>query len=349
MIGDHPDFDDHERVSFLSARVLGAPAIIAVHRSVNGVGGGGVRFRSYAGGSAMLADALRLSQAMSWKNALVDIPIGGGKTVINGDPTQRRSRELLLALGRHIGSLSGAYIAGPDIGTSGEDMAVIAEVTDRVIGVPGRGGDTSIPTAMGLLHGIRTTANTLLNVTTLAGVSIGVQGAGGVGRRICRLLTEEGAHVRVADTSSAAAQQVASNTGATVVPPESILSADVDILVPCAVGGVLNEHSIPRLRARAICGAANNQIATADDARRIAERGILYAPDYVVSSGGAISAARELGLIDDDGFEQRLRGIGTTLADVYRLAASASINTSDAARRMAMARLADRPAHGQAS
>jgi leucine dehydrogenase len=339
MISTHPDFDDHERISFLGRPVLGVPAIIAVHRSVNGVGGGGVRFRPYASDSAMLADALRLSRAMSWKNALVDIPIGGGKTVINGDPATHRSRELLLALGRHIRSLSGAYIAGPDIGTSARDMAVIAEVTDRVIGVPGRGQDTSGPTAMGLLHAIRTTANTLLKAPTLAGVSLAVQGAGGVGRRLCELLAAEGARVSIADVDMMAAQAVSANTGASIQTAERILSADVDILVPCAVGGVLNERSIPGVRARAICGAANNQLATPQDAERLSERGILYAPDYVVNSGGAISAARELGLIDDAGFERRLRGIGSTLAAVFERAASGSITTEEAAQRMAVEKL----------
>jgi leucine dehydrogenase len=288
----------------------------------------------------MVADALRLSQAMSYKNALVDIPIGGGKTVINGDPSAHRSRALLLALGRHLESLSGAYIAGPDIGTSARDMAVIAEVTDRVIGVPGRGEDTSGPTAMGLLHAIRTTANTLLKVPTLAGVSLAVQGAGGVGRRLCALLVAEGARVSIADVDMTAAQSVAANTGASLLAAETILSADVDILVPCAVGGVLNERSIHTVRARAICGAANNQLATPQDAQRIAERGILYAPDYVVNSGGAISAARELNLIDDAGFEQRLRRIGSTLAEVFRRATAGAITTDEAARRMAMEKLA---------
>ena len=341
MIEGHPDYDDHERVCFLSARVIGAPAIIAIHRSVGGVAGGGVRFFPYSNSSGMFADALKLSRAMSFKNALADIPIGGGKSVVCGDPNALKTRHLLLAFGRHLESLSGAYIAGPDLGTNSADMAVIAQATSRVIGVPGRGGDTSAPTAVGVLHGIRATALELLGTSSLEGVSVAVQGAGGVGSRLCALLVAEGARTMVADSDPARAASVTAATDAQSVAADEILSASVDILVPSALGGILNSRSIPRLRARAICGPANNQLERTQDALLLRQQGVLYAPDYVVNSGGAISAAFELGIIDQAGFDRRLRGIGETLSEVFRVARTTNITSTEAARRLALGKLGE--------
>lgn len=340
MIRDSDDYDDHDKVLFVGPQVLGVPAVIALHRSVEGRSGGGVRFHPYLTEEQALADALRLSRAMSYKLALAGIPIGGGKAVLTGDPHTEKSDDVLRRLARLIDSLGGAYIAGPDVGTSTADMAVLGQITDHVIGVPGRGPDTSGPTATGVLYGLRATGSHVLGASTLHQVTIAVQGLGSVGRQLCRLLAGEGAALIVADIDESAVAAAVAETGATAVRPDEILSAPADIVVPCALGGVLNKDTIPQIKARAVCGPANNQLATSEDADRLRERDITFAPDYVVSSGGSISAAVELGLLSSNDFEQKVAGIGTTLIDVFQAATVHAITPHAAAQRLAEMRLA---------
>jgi leucine dehydrogenase len=340
VIVGNAEYDGHERVIVLGADVLGVPAVIAVHRTVEGRSGGGVRFRPYASEDDAVTDALRLSRAMSYKMALADVPIGGGKAVILGDSRIDKTEELMLRLGGVVESMSGVYIAGPDVGTTPADMGVINRATDHVIGVPERGFDTAGPTVRGVLCGIHATVEHVYGVDALDGLTIAVQGLGGVGRQLCESLAAEGANLVVADIDENAVSNVIAITGADRVSPDEFFAVRADLLVPAALGGVLSAKTIPTIRSPAICGPANNQLAEEGDADRLQRLGITFAPDYVVNSGGAISAALELGLIDAAGYEDRIEGIGRTLGDVLSEAAARSITPTEAAIRLAKEKIA---------
>ncbi|MEM7707903.1 MAG: Glu/Leu/Phe/Val dehydrogenase dimerization domain-containing protein [Pseudomonadota bacterium] len=332
MAFDHPEFDGHEEVVWFHDAPTGLRAITALHRVRGGSALGGIRFLPYPDDHAALTDVLRLSRAMTYKWALTGLEFGGGKSVVIADPEQK-TPDLLHAMGRCIDSLHGRYHGAPDVGSCAEDMAVIRESTQYVAGLPG--SDTSVPTAKGLFHAIAAMAKVTLDATDLAGVSVAIQGAGGVGGRLCRHLGEAGAVVKVADVDSRLAEEAAGSCGGEVIPPEQILSERADILSPCALGAVLNEDSIPKLGAKVICGAANNQLAELADADRLLEADVTWAPDYVVSAGGIIGGAREMGIIDDAGCNARLEGIGDTLLKVLDRARREHVNTDQAAKAMA--------------
>lgn len=333
MLFDHPEYDDHRQVTYFRDAASGLSAINALHRVRGGAGAGGIRFFPYADDAAALTDVLRLSRAMSYKFALADLTWGGGKTVILGDPARDKTRDILLAIGRAVESMGGRYVAAPDVGTNADDMAVIREVTDHVAGLPG--ADTSVATAQGLFHGIRAMARAVLDRDDLEGVSVGVQGAGGVGSKLCVHLAQAGARVLIADIDDEVSTRVAQATGASSVEADGILEAEVDILSPCAMGAVLDAQTIPRVRARAICGAANNQLATPADGDRLLALGIPWAPDYVVSAGGIIGGSEELGEITGEGCKDRLEGIYDTTLRVLDLSRRGAISTDVAAVRMA--------------
>jgi leucine dehydrogenase len=312
MIFAHPDFDDHARITFFHDPETHLQLINAQHRLVSGRCAGGIRFRSYPSESDALTDALRLSRAMTRKFALASLPVGGGKTVVIGDPSRLKSPALLQSVGSFVHSLGGQYFGGPDVGMGASDIQVIGDVTPYV---GGKAKDTSTPTAIGTFKAIQAVAHFLFGAPSLAGKSVAVQGVGAVGRHLCVLLKSADARIVVADVDRAAAASVAQEVGAEIVAPDEILRCGVDILAPCALGGILHSITIAQLQARAVCGCANNQLATTEDGRRLHERGIPFVPDFVASAGGAISGALEIGLIDQTGYEQRLDGIyATTLA-----------------------------------
>lgn len=333
MAFDHPEFDAHQQVAYCCDPAVGLRAIIALHRVRSGKALGGIRFFNYPNADAALTDVLRLSRAMSYKWALAGYPMGGGKAVVLLEHPADKTPELLRSLGRFVAALGGRYICAPDVGSTSQDMAIIREETEHVAGLPG--ADTSVPTALGLFHGIRAMARAVHGVDSLQGLSVAVQGAGGVGSKLCRHLVEAGARVLVADVDPERAAAVAEATGAEVCPAEKVLSCEVDILSPCAMGGVLNEASIASLKAPAVCGAANNQLATPEDAERLAAANIAWAPDYVVSAGGIIGGTRELGLIDQAECERRLAGIYDTTLKVLDLSKAERVNTDAAARSLA--------------
>ena len=339
MVFENPEFDAHERVAFVTEAACGLKAINVIHRTRHGVAGGGIRFYPYPASDDALTDALRLSRAMTYKFVLADLPASGAKTVVIGDPETDGGRDLFTSLGRYIESMRGAYLGGPDVGTSPEDMEVIAEETQYIAGRGGQPGSTAAPTAKGVLNGMRAMAKFALGADELNGMRVVVQGAGGVGSRLCKLLVDAGAQVRIADLVDAAAKRVANETGATVIAASDALFIDTDILSPCALGAILNEQSIARLKARAICGAANNQLATQADGDRLTARGIAFAPDYVVSSGGAISGFRELGYISAQQHDQKLEQIYDTTLRTLALARDEGVSTEDAALRLARAKL----------
>jgi leucine dehydrogenase len=287
-----------------------------------------------------LGDAMRLSEAMTWKMAAAGMPRGGGKAVLAVPelPTGDARRQLLLRYGELVASLGGSYRTAGDMNISPEDLDVVAETCPWVYGTTRGGGNSGRGTARGTLHAIRATAEHVFGSPELAGRSVLVQGAGAVGALLARELAAAGAQVLVSDVD----EQRAAATGCKTVPPEHVVETEVDVYSPCAVGGTLNADSIPRLACRAIAGCANNQLAEPEDSERLRERDILYAPDFVVSAGGIIQL---IGL-EDEGWneaqlEERLAGIGDTLRTLFAEAESEGITPAEAADRLARRRVAE--------
>ena len=316
----------------------GAWIFVCVHSTVLGPAGGGTRMRVYPAPADGLADAMRLSGAMTWKMAGAGMPRGGGKAVLavpelpSGEPRRR----LLRRYGEHVASLGGSYRTAGDMNISPEDLDVVAETCPWVYGTTGRGGNSGRGTARGALHAIRATVEHAFGSPELAGRTILVQGAGAVGAVLASELADAGARVLVSDVD----EQRAAATGCETVPPERVLETEADVYSPCAVGGTLDAVSIPRLACRAVAGCANNQLAEAEDAERLQERGILYAPDYVVSAGGIIQL---IGL-EDEGWdeaqlEQRLAGVGDTLRTLFAEADATDVTPAEAADRFVRRRL----------
>lgn len=300
----------HEQVLSCTDAESGLRAFIAVHDTTLGPALGGCRMWRYDSAEAALADVLRLSAGMTAKSALAGVPFGGGKAVIMGDPRTEKTPDLLRAFGRIVDTLHGAFITGEDVGMAPADMAVVATRTRHVVGLesgPCASGDPSPVTAEGVFHCMEAAARLHLGSRGVAGARVAVQGLGHVGLALVARLSAAGARVIAADTDMAANRCAADRFGAEIVPPDRLLDAEADILAPCALGGVLNREAVPRLRARLVCGSANNQLDGRSCARALHERGILYCPDYVVNAGGLISVAREaLGIADEGWIGEKL-------------------------------------------
>jgi glutamate dehydrogenase/leucine dehydrogenase len=317
----------------------GAWMFVCVHSTVLGPAGGGTRMRVYPEPAEGLADAMRLSRAMTWKMAGADMARGGGKAVLAVPelPTGEPRRRLLRRYGELVASLGGSYRTAGDMNISPADLDVVAETCPWVYGTTGRGGNSGRGTARGALHAIRAAVEHVFGSRELADRTVLVQGAGAVGALLARELTDAGARVLVSDVD----ESRAAATGCETVPPERALETEVDVYSPCAVGGILDAESIPRLACRAVVGCANNQLAIPEDATRLQERGVLYAPDYLVSAGGIIQL---IGL-EDEGWnetqlEERLAGIGDTLRVIFSDADSEGITPDAAADRLVRRRLA---------
>jgi len=322
---------------------------IAIHSTRLGPATGGTRMKSYPSPRAALQDALRLSEAMTLKYAVADFPRGGGKCVIalpgDFDPVKREA--LLLRYGAQVKMLGGTFETGPDVGTSPADMDIIARTGEPHVfcrtAAGGGAGDSAPATALGLFYGIGAVCERLFDRSSVDGRRILVQGVGSVGRRLIDLLVDGGAEVLISEIDPGAIQLLHDKRHLAVVPPESVYTTECDIFAPCALGGVLTSETIPRLNCRAVAGAANNQLGEWADAKLLRERGILYAPDYVVSLGGAmaITGIEAMGWSREEA-DLRLKQIGDTLRRVFDLAESDNIDTESAARKIAMANL-DRP------
>ncbi|HEX7821330.1 MAG TPA: Glu/Leu/Phe/Val dehydrogenase dimerization domain-containing protein [Sphingobium sp.] len=290
-----PDYDAHEGVHLFHDRASGLRAIIAVHSTHLGPGAGGVRFWHYARDEDAVTDALRLSRGMSYKNAMAGLPMGGGKGVILAGPERIKTPELLMAFGDAIASVGGRYVTAEDVGIAEADMLHIAERTDYVSGLPvadgEAGGDPGPVTAHGVYLGIKAVAGQMGGSEDMRGVRVAMQGVGSVGGGVARLLAAEGAVLTLADADTSKVAALAGELGAAFVGPGEIMGVEADIFSPNALGAILNENSIGALRVRAVAGGANNQLATPDDAARLHERGIIYAPDYVINAGGIINVA----------------------------------------------------------
>ncbi len=335
----------HEQIVHVADEGSGLRAIIAVHSTALGPALGGTRWRAYGSEEEALEDVLRLSRAMTYKNACAGIDHGGGKAVILGDPATDRSEALLRAYGRAIAALGGRYITACDIGTTPDDMTMIRRETRFATGadpVHGGSGDSGVTTVLGIELAMRAAVAFAFGSDTLAGRHIAVQGLGKVGGRLVRSLSDQGAKVTVADVSEAAVDRVASLPGVEVVDVDDVLLVDADVVSPNALGAILDERTIDELQARVVCGGANNQLATDDDAARLRDAGVLYCPDYVVNAGGVVQVADELqpGGFDPDRVARRAEAIPATLTAILEIARAEGLTTEEAAAKVAEDRIA---------
>jgi leucine dehydrogenase len=314
---DKPAFAGHESVHHFFDAKTGLKAIIAVHSTALGPAAGGCRMWNYATSDEAFIDALRLSEGMSYKNAMADLPLGGGKAVIWGNSKTDKTPELFRALGRAIATLNGKYWSAEDVGVSVHDMAYAAEETKYVAGLPGKSGDPSPVTAKGVFLGIKAAALRAFGSDDLNGKHIAVQGVGHVGAYVCGHLAKAGAKVTITDVNAEALAQVAKDTGAAVVAPVEIYDVAADIFSPNALGAIINPETLPRLKVKVIAGGANNQLSTPDMGEKVMERGILYAPDYVINGGGIINVAAEIsGAYDMAWVDGKVSRLMETLGEV---------------------------------
>jgi len=294
---DHAEFDQHESLHFINDAPTGLCAIIAIHSTILGPAAGGCRHWSYASDADALTDALRLSRGMTYKNAVAELPFGGGKAVILADEAAAKTPELLTAFGRAVDSLNGRYVTAEDVGMSVDDMRHVQQQTRYVSGLPqsgdSAGGDPSPWTAQGVFLGMHAAVKLRLGKSSLEGLTVAVQGVGHVGAHLCHLLHDAGAKLVIADVNHDNLDAVSSNMPVDIVAPAEILYADADVLAPCALGNILTTATIPGIKAKVIAGAANNQLSTLEDGARLSARKILYAPDYVINAGGIISVSHE--------------------------------------------------------
>jgi len=338
MIFDAPDFDAHEQVAFVADAATGLQAVIAVHSTHLGPAAGGCRWWTYADDAAALTDALRLSRGMSYKNAMAGLPMGGGKAVVlKGAP---KTEAFLEAFGRAIEGLNGRYVTAEDVGMSDADMTVIARTTRYVSGLPVAGGmaggNPGPSTAEGVFVGMRAAVRHKLGREGFQGVHVAVQGLGSVGGALARKLGAAGARLSLADIDTARARALAAELGATAVDNDQVIGVAADVFSPNALGAVLTDSSIAGLNVAIVAGAANNQLATADDGYRLAKRGILYAPDYVINAGGIINVVAEyLGHGDAAYVSEHIARIEGRLADIFAEADASGRPTDAVADAMA--------------
>ena len=341
-----PDFDDHEMVELVRDPRSGLTAIIALHSTHLGPGAGGTRFWHYADPKDAMRDALRLSRGMSYKNAMAGLPMGGGKAVILADKSRTKTPELLAAFADAVQALGGRYVTAEDVGISEADMAKVAERTQFVSGLPVKGedaagGDPGPFTAMGIYHGIKAAVRHKLGREDLDGVHVAIQGTGSVGGGVARLLAKDGARLTMSDINEERNAALASELDADVASPDAIMSVHCDVFSPNALGAILDDAGIARLDCQIVAGAANNQLARQGHGEKLFERGILYAPDYVINAGGIISVTleylcREKGQpCDINEVRKRIAQIPGRLEEIWQESASTGVSPDRVADRMA--------------
>jgi leucine dehydrogenase len=329
----------HEQVLFCHGKDPDIKAIIAIHDTSLGPAMGATRLLPYISEEAALKDALRLSRGMTYKAACANIPVGGGKAVIIADPANKTD-DLLRAYGRFVNNLQGRFITGQDVNLTPEDVRTISQETNYVVGVEEKSGGPAPITARGVFLGIKAAVEFKNQTQRLDGVRVAVQGLGNVGKHLCQLLHEDGAQLLVADVSSEKTEEVKRLFGATVVEPEEIYSVNVDIFAPCALGGILNSETIPRIQAEIIAGCANNQLGQEQiHSHMLREKGILYCPDYVINAGGLINVYNEMiGYNEEKAFKQ-LNNIYNTLLEIFARGEQQEITTNFAAQQLAEERI----------
>ncbi len=336
------DFDSHEQVVFCHDEDTGLKAIIAIHNTHRGPSLGGCRMWAYASEDEALCDVLRLSRGMTYKSAMANLALGGGKSVIIGDAGTQKTPALMRAMGRFVDSLGGRYIIAEDVGTKPADMDEIAKETAHVKGTSRDVGDPSPATALGVFEGLKATARERLGSDDVKGMRVLVQGLGAVGYDLARRLAEAGAALVVSDINAEALARAERELGARIVAPDAIFGVEADIYAPCALGATLNGDTIPKLKVKAVAGSANNQLAEARHGAMLAEREILYAPDYVINAGGVIYLSHIGAAFDETRAMAHVRHIGGTLTEIFRRAQADRTTPGEAADRIAEERF--RPA-----
>jgi leucine dehydrogenase len=332
---------DHEKVLIGRDAESGYHGIIAIHSTVLGPAVGGTRFWNYATEAEALTDALRLSHGMTYKNALAGLPLGGGKSIIIGNNKATNREALLRAHGRFVDTLNGRYITAEDVGTSPADMEIVRAETQHVAGLLGGSGDPSPFTARGVFRAIQASSKFLWNTDDLSGRTVALQGCGHVGYNLAKLLHGAGAKLIVSDVDEKNLARVTEEFAAKTVPPDEIFSVQADVFAPCALGGVINDRTIPELKVQIVAGAANNQLLEERHGAMLRERKILYAPDYVANAGGVLNGCRELfGWKAEDALKKIDEIYDTTLR-IFESAQEQEITTNKAADRLAEKRLMD--------
>lgn len=353
-VGTHTSFDGHEQVVHFKNETTGLNAIIAVHNTNLGPALGGCRFFPYAEFNDAVTDVLRLSRGMTYKSSLARLPLGGGKAVIIGDPRTLKTEALMESFGEAVESLKGAYVTAEDVGTNEHDMIAISSKTKHVTGLlplaageAGVSGNPSPVTAYGVFHGIKACVRERFGSSDLTGKTVAIQGMGAVGYALAEYLVEAGAKLIVADVHVAALDRARQEFAdrVQVVDTAQILAADADILAPCALGAILNDRTIPGIKAKIIAGAANNQLAEKKHDKMLKDMGILYAPDYAINSGGVTSVGYEyywrIGQnkfgypITTDAMMRHVERIDETLTNVFAISKQQDIPTGEAADQLA--------------
>lgn len=339
QIGKH----EHEQVVFCSDANSGLKAIIAIHNTTLGPALGGLRMWPYKSEAAALKDVLRLSRGMTYKAAIAGLNLGGGKAVIIGDPRKQKNEHLFRAFGRYVDSLGGRYITAEDVGMELRDMEWIRMETKYVTGIPvslGGSGDPSPYTGYGVYMGVKASAKIAFGSDSLEGKKVAVQGAGNVSYHLVKNLTKEGAKVYICDIFAEKAEHIAKEFGAEIVSPEDIYDLDVDIFSPCALGGVVNDDTIERIKAPVIAGGANNVLEDENThGQRLIDKGVVYAPDYVINAGGLINVANELEGYNHDRASQQVTRIYDTMIDILSYSKEHNLPSIQASNILAKKRI----------
>src|SRR5687768_12113559 len=329
----------HEQLVLCSEPAVGYKGIIAIHNTTLGPALGGTRFWNYDSEEEAIIDALRLARGMTYKAAVAGLNLGGGKSVIIGDPRTTRREMIFRAHGRFVDSLKGRYITAEDVGSGVEHMDFVQMETNHVAGMAGRPGDPSAVTAYGTYRGIKAAAKAKLGDDSLNGMTVAVQGTGHVGYYLCEYLAAEGAKLIVTDIDEARVQTVVNEFGASAVKPDAIYEVDAQVFAPCALGAIVNDKTIPLFKFQVIAGAANNQLAEPRHGDELERRGILYAPDYVINAGGLINVYGELNEWSNERSKRKAGEIYDTLIDLFELAKKEGLPTYEAADRLAERRI----------
>ncbi len=326
---EHPEFDSHEHVAFYHDKPSGLKAIIAVHNTNLGPALGGCRMWPYIDSQEALTDVLRLSKGMTYKSAMANLKLGGGKSVIIGDPRKQKSEDMMLAMGRFVDSLGGKYFTAEDSGIAVGDLKTMATQSEYITGVSAQyhynnetpDGNPAPSTAYGVFTGLKASVEYALK-TDLKGVRVAIQGVGHVGYRLAKHLHEHGAELFVTDIFPEGVERAVQEFGAQAVAPEKLYSLDVDVIAPCALGASINDETLPEIKAKVIAGAANNQLAKETMGEALRQRGILYAPDYVINAGGVIDIYHQRMTSSSEALRTHIEQIGDTLKEIYQRAES---------------------------
>ncbi|AXQ98383.1 Leu/Phe/Val dehydrogenase [Pseudoalteromonas piscicida] len=331
------EFDNHEQVVFCSDEASGLKAIIAVHNTKLGPAVGGCRLWNYASDEDAVYDVLRLSKGMTYKNAVARLPFGGGKSVIIGDAKTIKSEALFRAFGKHLDRLGGSYYSAEDVNITTGDVMVMHKETNYVMGLEGKSGNPSPFTALGTFLGIKAAYQHKYGHQDLAGIKVAVQGLGAVAYTLCKQLHEAGAELFVTDINEESVQRVVNDFNATAVGIDEIYDLDVDVYAPCALGATVNDDTIPRIKATIIAGCANNQLAESRHGEIIREKGILYAPDYVINAGGIINVYYETKPegYDEAAATKHVEGIYDTLTEIFKRSEDEKVSTHIIADKLA--------------